>query len=107
MIQLQNLYYCTENEEIELNSEYCFVIWSKTKFDEGLDDQDLLAKFEKKFSKVHNYIIYMRLPQTVDDKEVHPLSPHSGQICEEKHNKFLFVIFFLFHKFKCQNLRSE
>lgn len=40
------------DEEAELNPGYQFVIWSKTKFDEALDDQDLLAKFEKKFSKV-------------------------------------------------------
>ena len=40
------------NSEVEMSEEYFFVLWSKTKFDEGLDDQDLLAKFEKKFKKV-------------------------------------------------------
>lgn len=40
------------DEDTEINENYIFVIWSKTKFDEALDDQDLLAKFEKKFSKV-------------------------------------------------------
>lgn len=42
----------TFSEDAQLNSDYSLVIWSKGKFDEALDDQDLLAKFEKKFGKV-------------------------------------------------------
>jgi hypothetical protein len=40
------------DQQGEMAANYYFVIWSKTKFDESLDDQDLLAKFEKKFGKV-------------------------------------------------------
>lgn len=40
------------DEEVEMSENYFFVLWSKIKFDENLEDQNIVTRFEKKFSKV-------------------------------------------------------